>query len=90
MRQLVMQVSVDGCITAGNTGADRLVDVPDDVRDEWMVARLRTAGVHIMGRVTYESMAAHWPASTEVSAEPMNTIPKVVFSIGHNGLPALT
>lgn len=83
MRQLVLQVSamsLDGYITAEGTEAEKLVDVRDDVRDEWMVARLRTAGVHIMGRVTYESMAAHWPASTEVFAEPMNTIPKVVFS----------
>lgn len=83
MRQLILQVSamsVDGYITAEGTEAERLVDVADDVRDEWMVAALRTAGVHIMGRTTYESMAAHWPTSTEVFAEPMNSIPKVVFS----------
>jgi dihydrofolate reductase len=83
MRRLVLQVSamsVDGYITAEDTDAERFVEVTDDVRDEWMVARLRTAGVHIMGRVTYQSMAAYWPTSSEVFAEPMNTIPKVVFS----------
>ena len=34
----------------------------------------------MMGRVTYEEMAAHWPASTDDYAAPMNEIPKVVFS----------
>jgi dihydrofolate reductase len=83
MRQLVLQVSalsLDGYITAEKTAAERLVDVADPQRDEWLVASLRTAGVHIMGRVTYESMAAHWPTSKEIFAEPMNTIPKIVFS----------
>jgi dihydrofolate reductase len=33
-----------------------------------------------MGRVTYEQMAAYWPAATGDCAPPMNNIPKVVFS----------
>jgi dihydrofolate reductase len=52
----------------------------DDVRDEWMAESLRHAGIHAMGRVTYESMARHWPSADSVFAEPMNRIPKVVFS----------
>src|SRR5437764_13581695 len=38
------------------------------------------AGAHLMGRVTYEEMAAFWPTSTSEYARPMNEIPKVVFS----------
>ena len=38
------------------------------------------AGAHLMGRVTYEEMAAFWPTSTSDYARPMNEIPKVVFS----------
>jgi dihydrofolate reductase len=33
-----------------------------------------------MGRVTYEEMASAWPTSTSDFAQPMNEIPKVVFS----------
>src|SRR5919197_1801652 len=35
---------------------------------------------HIMGRVTYEAMAAVWPTTTGVYADVMNEIPKVAFS----------
>jgi dihydrofolate reductase len=33
-----------------------------------------------MGRVTYEEMASVWPTSSSQYAQPMNDIPKVVFS----------
>lgn len=46
----------------------------------WELDTLGQAGTHIMGRATYEAMAAHWPTSSEVFAAPMNEIPKVVFS----------
>jgi dihydrofolate reductase len=38
------------------------------------------AGAHLMGATTYAVMAAHWPGSSGPFAEPMNEIPKVVFS----------
>jgi dihydrofolate reductase len=41
---------------------------------------LEDAGAHVMGRRTYEAMKAYWPTSTDPLAEPMNSIPKVVFS----------
>jgi dihydrofolate reductase len=44
------------------------------------LAWIRKAGAHLMGRVTYEQMAAYWPSSTSDYAAPMNEIPKVVFS----------
>lgn len=31
---------------------------------EWKVRSVGEAGVHVMGRVTYEQMAAHWPSSS--------------------------
>ncbi|MDQ6851079.1 MAG: dihydrofolate reductase family protein, partial [Actinomycetota bacterium] len=43
-------------------------------------AWVSNAGVHAMGRVTYEQMASFWPTSTAEYAKPMNAIPKVVFS----------
>ena len=36
--------------------------------------------IMIMGRVTYEIMARSWPSSPGPLAEPMNSLPKLVFS----------
>jgi dihydrofolate reductase len=44
------------------------------------VDRVAKAGAHLMGRATYQEMAAYWPRSTGPYAAPMNDIPKVVFS----------
>ena len=56
-------------------------EMPDDQQaDEYAVSRLRQAGTHIMGRVTYEGMAEFWPRSDSPVAAAMNDIPKVVFS----------
>lgn len=88
-RKLVLQmgISVDGIVatvqgdqstpvmegTAGLPGEDRKLT-------ERKLAWLREADTHLMGRVTYEQMAAHWPYSTHPYAALMNDIPKVVFS----------
>src|SRR2546428_14041989 len=82
MRQgaLQMGVTLDGYVAGpGGEGDWGLPAEHPDVR-AWKVASVRQAGTHIMGRVTYEEMAAHWPTSTDDYAEPMNEIPKVVFS----------
>jgi dihydrofolate reductase len=47
---------------------------------DWKVASLREAGTHIMGRKTYQDMAAVWPKETGLYADIMNEVPKVVFS----------
>jgi dihydrofolate reductase len=52
----------------------------DDEFEEHFLTRLRQAGTHIMGRVTYESMAKTWPNSSDSVAPIMNGTPKVVFS----------
>jgi dihydrofolate reductase len=82
MRKVILQMtmSIDGVVTAPN---DRkgLSPVGEDaelkaLKLEW----LGHAGCHIMGRTTYEQMAAHWPHSGDAYATPMNALPKVVFS----------
>jgi dihydrofolate reductase len=75
---LMMSVSVDGFV-AGPHGHAGGFPEPDQLK-RWKLDRIRRAGTHIMGRVTYEEMAAHWPTSTDDYATPMNEIPKVVFS----------
>jgi dihydrofolate reductase len=84
MRKLSLQqlVSLDGYILEEGTDFWRWWEAQpdDDELDELFVAALGRAATHIMGRVTYEAMAAHWPTSTAPVAPVMNDIPKVVFS----------
>ena len=47
---------------------------------EWNRRALDEAGVHAMGRRSYEIMGAHWAASEGPIATAMNEKPKAVFS----------
>ena len=82
MRQLALQMSVtlDGYV-AGPGGELEWGLPPEHPEVQaWKLPFVQQAGTHIMGRVTYEAMAAYWPIATNVYAAPMNSIPKVVFS----------
>jgi dihydrofolate reductase len=82
MRQVVLQmgVTLDGYVAGpGGEGDWGLPAEHPDVR-AWKVASLRQTGTHIMGRVTYEQMAGHWPNAAGDYAAFMNNLPKVVFS----------
>jgi dihydrofolate reductase len=82
MRRVVLQMAVtlDGYVAGlGGEGDWGLPAEHPDVR-AWKVASLRQTGTHIMGRVTYDQMAEHWPTATDDYAAFMNKIPKVVFS----------
>jgi dihydrofolate reductase len=76
---LYMSMSLDGFV-----GSDREhpgVAIPEgDELKQWKLQRVREAGAHLMGRVTYQEMASFWPHSDDDYAAPMNDIPKVVFS----------
>jgi dihydrofolate reductase len=75
-----MGVTLDGYVAGpGGEGDWGLPPERPDVR-AWKVASLRQAGTHIMGRVTYEQMAGHWPTASGDYADFMNKLPKVVFS----------
>lgn len=82
MRNVVlkMDVSLDGFVATPDRKLDWIFRDFDEELKKCIVGLLWQAGTHIMGRVTYDAMAAHWPSSTEVFAPPMNEIPKVVFS----------
>jgi dihydrofolate reductase len=80
-------ISLDGYICEERTefwrsfGPAALPPAPaDDEYEDYFLADLSQAGIHIMGRITYESMADTWPSSTEPVAPLMNRTPKVVFS----------
>jgi dihydrofolate reductase len=84
MRRVLLQmgVSVDGIVAGGpQGGANPEPPNENEAVRAWKVESLRQVGTHIMGRVTYEEMAAHWPSHGPAEyAGPMNNIPKVVFS----------
>jgi dihydrofolate reductase len=82
MRPVVLQmgVTLDGFVHGAKGYEDWGLPPEEDEVVAWKAASLREAGTHIMGRVTYEEMAAVWPAETGVYADVMNEIPKVVFS----------
>jgi dihydrofolate reductase len=79
---LMMGVSLDGLVARpGKFGAGGWGLPPEDPalkarKLDW----LAEAGLHLMGRATYEEMAGFWPVSDDEYAAPMNDIPKVVFS----------
>jgi len=84
MRKLVlmMGISLDGLVARpGKFGAGGWGLPPEDLA---LKARklgwIGAAGLHLMGRTTYEEMAGFWPTSDDEYAKPMNDIPKVVFS----------
>ena len=82
MRRVVLQmgVTLDGYVAG--TGGEGDWGLPPEHPDvhAWKVASLHRVGTHIMGRVTYEEMAAYWPNATGDYADFMNRLPKVVFS----------
>ncbi len=82
MRPVVLQmgVTLDGFVHGAKGYEDWGLPAEEDDVVEWKATSLREAGTHIMGRTTYEDMAAVWPKSTGVYADLMNEIPKVVFS----------
>jgi dihydrofolate reductase len=82
MRQVVLQmgVTLDGYVAGPGGEGDWGLPAEDPDVQAWKVASLRQVGTHIMGRVTYEQMAAYWPTATGDYADFMNSLPKVVFS----------
>lgn len=76
---LIMTASLDGYVATPDGMPVRAEPEPAELK-RWKLERIRRAGTHIMGRVTYEGMASFWPTSKDDYAAPMNDIPKVVFS----------
>ena len=82
MTRLILQmgVSIDGFVAAPDGLQPWLGEPEDDAAKQRKLDTVRGAAAHLIGRVTYLDMAAHWPGSESAYAAPMNDIPKVVFS----------
>jgi len=82
MRKLIlkMSVSLDGFVCDAHGGKEWLFQTGDAESAAWSVREIKEAGLIIMGRKSFEEMAPYWPTATGPFAEPMNSIPKAVFT----------
>jgi dihydrofolate reductase len=77
---LKMSVSLDGYVAPIDGSTAWIAAGSSDDALSWTVETVSNAGAHLMGATIYTVMAAHWPGASEPFAEPMNEIPRVVFS----------
>jgi hypothetical protein len=80
---LKMVMSLDGFVTSTDGTHEWMFEWFGDDSGEWNRRALAEAGVHAMGRRSYEIMGPHWAASEGPIATAMNEKPKAVFS--HTG-----
>jgi dihydrofolate reductase len=77
---LKMVMSLDGFATSPDGTHEWMFEFFGDDSGEWNRRALDAAGVHAMGRRSYEIMGPHWAASEGPIATSMNEKPKAVFS----------
>jgi len=75
-----MVLSLDGFATSPDGTHEWMFEFFGDDSGEWNRRALKEAGVHAMGRRSYEIMGPHWAASDGPIATAMNEKPKAVFS----------
>jgi dihydrofolate reductase len=76
-------VSIDNLMVGENEDMSWVVDNFDAEMGNDMGQLLASMQAILLGRVTYEIMANHWPTRTEAEdpgADQMNATPKIVFS----------
>src|SRR3954453_2708175 len=78
VRKMVM--SLDGFVTSTDGTHEWIFEWFGEDSGEWNRRALEEAGVHAMGRCSYEIMGPHWTASEGPIATAMNEKPKAVFS----------
>ncbi|HEX8207953.1 MAG TPA: dihydrofolate reductase family protein [Solirubrobacteraceae bacterium] len=77
---LKMVMSLDGFVTSPDGTHEWMFEWFGGDSNEWNRRALAEAGVHAMGRRSYEIMGPHWASSEGPIATAMNTKPKAVFS----------
>ncbi len=77
---LKMVMSLDGFVTSPDGTHEWMFEFFGEDSGEWNHRALAEAGVHAMGRRSYEIMGPHWAASEGPIATAMNEKPKAVFA----------
>ncbi|HEU0065567.1 MAG TPA: dihydrofolate reductase family protein [Flavisolibacter sp.] len=82
MRRLIMKMSMslDGFVGTETGELDWVFKSSDPQSKGWTLNLVNKAGLHIMGRTSFHSMATYWPISKDAFAAPMNEIPKATFT----------
>jgi hypothetical protein len=77
---LKMSVSLAGYVAPadGTSGWEAAGRSDDGAR--WTLETVSNAATHLIGATTYARWAGFWPGASGPFAQPMNEIPKVVFS----------
>jgi len=74
-------VTIDGFFEGPKAGDIAWHDyVWGEELERFSTETLKSAGMLLFGRVTYQVMVSYWPTATGEVADFMNSIPKVVFS----------
>ena len=73
---LKMVMSLDGFVTSTDGTHEWMFEYFGDDSGDWNRRALEDAGVHAMGRRSYEIMGPHWAASEGPIATAMNEKPK--------------
>ncbi len=78
-------VSIDGFFAESDGKIDFFKRENDVEQDEFTSDSVKSGGMLILGRVTYQLMAGYWPTSQAIESSPrvaeyMNNTPKIVFS----------
>src|SRR5689334_10224054 len=77
---LKMVMSLDGFATSPDGTHEWMFEWFGEDSGAWSLRALEEAGVHAMGRRSYEIMGPYWAASEGPIATAMNEKPKAVFS----------
>ena len=77
---LKMSVSLDGYIAPADGRSDWAAAGRSDDGGRWTLETVSNASTHLIGAATYSAWADFWPGAPGPFAQPMNEIPKVVFS----------
>ncbi len=82
MRKLIlgMSVSLDGFVARPDGDNSWVFPDFNEEYGAYNLEMLSKVGVHVMGGNLGRAMASYFPHSTEDFAQPMNEIPKVIFS----------
>lgn len=82
MRKLIlkMSMSLDGFVAGPGGETDWVFRTRDPDSTAWTVATVAQAGIHAVGRKTWQQWTRYWPTATGPFAPLMNEIPKVVFT----------
>jgi dihydrofolate reductase len=77
---LKMSVSLDGYVAAADGSTDWAAAGRSEDGARWTLETVSNAAAHLIGAATYAEWSEFWPANDGPFAQPMNEIPKVVFS----------